>query len=348
MEEIFIKDPAFEALVRKKLKKETGAITHEDMAKIDKFNGRIVISPFPEKVILDDYYGEDFGAAADISGIEHCVNMEVLSIKAEISNGCAESVAMLIENIIKLKSLKHLHIEGDAIKHIDWVSELPSLETLHMINMDIREPKTLGKLSRLIDIFVAESKLDGVDWIYKAEKLKNLTLSDVSMPEELSLGGLKELRHFSVKSDNIRKITLYDMPKLEWAGVKLEKVDNIRTIENLTTLTCLLLTADHKTDITPLLALKELKRLKIDKNTIDDLEVIQQMHWLEELNIWGNTISDLSPLLNMPNLKTVSLAHCIIDDIETLQKLSTHCAVSLYKNQTPSGEAIDNNILSVF
>lgn len=348
MEEIFIKDPAFDSLVRKKLKKETGAITYEDMAKIDKFNGRIVISPFPEKVILDDYYGEDFGAASDISGIEHCVNIEVLSIKAETANGCAESVTMLIENIVKLKSLKHLHIEGDAIKNIDWVSELPSLETLQMINMDIREPKTLGDLPHLIEIYVCGSKLDSADWIYKARNIEKLTLCDVSLPEELSLGGFKELRHFSVKSDNVRKIMFYDMPKLGSAVVEVENADDISTIDNLTTLTWIKLTAHPKTDTTPILALKELGRLMLGKNTIDYLTVIQQMHWLEELNIWGNTISDLSPLLNMPNLKNVSLAHCIIDDIETLQKLSTHCAVSLYKNQTPSGEAIDNNILSVF
>jgi len=345
MGEIFIKDPAFESLVRKKLKKETGAITYEDMAKIDKFNGRIVISPFPESVILDDYYGEDFGAAADISGIEHCVNIEALSIKAEISNGCAESEPILIENIIKLKSLKHLYIEGDAIKHIDWVSELPSLETLTMINMDIREPKTLGKLPHLIEIYVRDSKLDSTDWIYQAQNIKKLTLYDVSMPEELSLGGFKELRGFSVKNDNIRKITLYDLPKLEWAGVELENADDISTIDNLTTLTWLMLTARPKTDITPILALKELKRLDIGKNTIDNLTVIQQMPWLETLHITENTIDDLSPLLNMPNLKSVSLFQCVIDDIETLQKLSTHCAVSLYENQTPSGKSIDNNIL---
>ena len=335
MKEIFIKDPAFEALVRKKLKKETGVITHEDMAKIDKFNGRIVISPSPEKVILDDYYGEDFGAASDISGIEHCVNIEALSIKAEISNGCAESVAMLTENIVKLKSLKHLYIEGDAIKNIDWVSELPLLETLQMINMDIREPKTLGDLPHLIEIYVYGSKLDSADWIYKAQNIERLTLCDVSMPEELSLSGFKELRHFSVKSDNVRKIMFYDMPKLGSAVVEVENADDISTIDNLTTLTWIKLTAHPKTDITPILALKELGRLMLGKNTIDYLTVIQQMYWLEKIEIWENTIDDLSPLLNMPNLKSLALFKCVINDAETLKKLKEH-GLYVYSDDTSS------------
>ena len=343
LKKIHIKDPAFETLVRKKLKKETGEITNEDMAKIEKFNGVIVITPFPENVVLNENHDE-IAAVSDISGIEYCVNIQALSIKAETDNGCAELVPGVIENICRLKSLKHLFIKGDVIRHIEWLSELTSLETLQMFNMDIFEPKTLGELTRLIDILVADSKLEGIDWIYKAVKLKKLDLINVSIPEKLSFGGLKELSYFNVSS-NIRTISLYDLPKLERAAFWLEKADDISTIGKFTTLKSLAITACHKIDITPVLALKELKNLHIGKNTIDDFEVIQEISGLESLSITQNNISDLRPLLSLPKLKFLSLFNCVIGDIETLKELSKSVSLSLNKNKTPSGELIDGKII---
>lgn len=313
MKEILIKDPAFETLIRKKLKKETGEITREDMGKIDKFNGVIIVTSFPERVVLNELCDE-IAAVSDISGIEYCENIQSLAVKAEVSDVYDSTVKEVIRKICRLKSLRYLRIIGSAIRNIEWISELPLLEELQMFNMQIIPPVFSKEPKRLKKLEISDSTLEGIEWICKVQSLEKIKLVNNNMPKALSFGGLPNLSELLLVSSSIEAIaSFFDLPKLAWAALRLENISEINAVRSLTSLTGFAITTCHTIDLSPLSALKKLKSLHLGNNTAADFSILEELPELTELKICVHHLNELTPVVQMRKLNKIKYLNVTIN-----------------------------------
>ncbi|MBE9226377.1 leucine-rich repeat domain-containing protein [Phormidium sp. LEGE 05292] len=155
------------------------------------------------------------------------------------------------------------------------------------------------------------SKLSDISILSTFTNLTELNLSSNSITDLSPLSTLTELRELNLSRNFITDLT------------------PLKALKNLTVLS---LSGDfgdrayrltESIDLSPLLALTQLKDLDLSSNEISDrsLETIAQLTTLERLWISYNRITDISPLATLQNLKYLSIHDNDITDLSTLERL---------------------------
>jgi Leucine-rich repeat (LRR) protein len=100
-------------------------------------------------------------------------------------------------------------------------------------------------------------------------------------------------------------------------------IGSLEGIQNLTSLTELLVFGDSITDVSPLSGLTRLTVLAVVSNRITDISPLSGLTNLTALALQGNTISDISALSGLASLTGVDLSGNTISDISAMSGLSS-------------------------
>ncbi len=282
--EIVWKDSAFEADVRRKLKKTTGPIMQSEVRHIESISldWNVVeldnIIDFTSLTNLGFSHSRGRRLLEDITPLSEMYNLEVLQLGlASISN---------IQPLAGLMNLQRLQLTGNQISNIESLSALEKLTTLRLNGNQISDINPLINLS----------------------KLHFLDASSNQIQDLKALGNLSALKELNLAKNRINDTSpLSSLTGLEELFLSENYIDNIDGLRNLTDLVVLDLDENNITDIIPLSNLTKIKKLHLRNNEISDISLLADLQELEEVDLRDNPITDISILGKLPNLKKLGV-----------------------------------------
>ncbi|MCH7855709.1 MAG: leucine-rich repeat domain-containing protein [Gemmatimonadetes bacterium] len=115
-------------------------------------------------------------------------------------------------------------------------------------------------------------------------------------------------------------------------GAISARIESLVGIQNLTSLSTLVLTNNAITDISALRGLTSLTTLHLAFNSISEISALRGLTNLTTLGLNGNSISDITPLSGLTNLTSLDLGSNSISDISALTAVTNFRALSLSAN----------------
>ncbi len=203
-----------------------------------------------------------------LKGLESLQHLEVLSLKD----------ACKAKGIHKIKNLRYLKI-NEAIN----ICELPAIDTLTKLEIDVTEAYEISGLSQFIN-------------------LKELSIKGTN---KITLGHLPNLKVLDISSTFPKEIDfLDDLPNLEKLCLENNCLTEVTGLDKLTNLKMLNLSENTIENIEGLANLKSLEYLNLYENEISDINILNDLPNLKQVNIAGNLIEKPKVLkqLNIPEV----------------------------------------------
>ena len=243
-------DLVLDVIIRRAIGKESGDIYSNELVGL---------------VILDEV---DRGIE-DLSGLEHCINLEVVSLQL---NG--------ISDLTPLGRLSHLETLWLAANQISDLSPLSGLTNLR--RLDVR--------SNQIDDVSALASLPNLEWL----RLDSNPIGDLG-----SLAGLRHLQNLSVNYAEVDDLTpLAGLVNLQYVSLNYNQISDLSPLAGLAGLVSAGLAWNQIADLEPLAGLTGLEWLGLTGNLISDLTPLSGLTNLDALLLGANQIANLSPLVS--------------------------------------------------
>lgn len=378
---VYLEDPNLKEIIRKELNIRYLTITQEDLDKLIRLDANMLgirsikgieLCKNLQELNLYSNYIKDIeplksltklkklglggNSIIDISSIRNLKNLEYLNvqenmywekIKAENGETIWKDFWLTdINPVSSLQELKRLNIDGNRIKSIKSVKNLPQLEELIITNnkMPIHY-HTNGNREIIEELVINDVKVmwrEGND----VASTKNVVFVD----NELEFAVRKEIGiHWR------NKVTYDLLEKLVSLEVKGKGIKNLKGIENAIHLEKLALWNNEIRDVSSLSGLKNLKELYLDKNNITDISPLKNLSnlthlWLNannlsevdtlsnfnkliELKLWRNNIKDINSISNLTHLKHIDLGSNLISNTSPITNLANNIKTA----KTPGG-----------
>ncbi len=129
-------------------------------------------------------------------------------------------------------------------------------------------------------------------------------------------------------------ITLPEAASLTSLSVSDSSVHSLAGLEHFVALETLSLAIDYSiTDVSPLAALTNLKKLSLYFNQLADVSPLAALTNLKKLSLWNNRIADVNPLATLTNLESLNLGANQLADVNPLAALTNLERLYLEDNQ---------------
>lgn len=250
---------------------------------------------------LTGHSAVDIGPLASLSGLRELELAGVIQFSD--AGGCAGAAISRIDSfspLVELAELQVLKLYGCFMaEDYSVINSLEALEELHLTyNFTLTELPALDNLSQLRVLNLSSSTyLGSIDAISSLTGLQYLVL-----PGDLSWGGgLEPLAGLA----NLRDLVIEDSVTIvDWG-----------TLAGLTSLESLVLTwreldfepRGSLADLSPLVSLQKLTRLRLEHQRISDIGPLAALPGLVELSLRDNQVSDLTPLAGLDSVTTLDL-----------------------------------------
>jgi internalin A len=196
-------DPALEAVIRKTLEMPVGDIHDSNLEVID--------------ILHADGQG-----IVDITGIGHCVNLEVLDLSGNAVTDLAE--------LSGLSNLYMLDLDENGLEHIAPLADVPSLTTLTLSynkfqRVDLDE--VLAHLPNLTFLNLSGNYLGAIGNIPLLANLERLHLADNQIQDITGLGSCSKLSYLNLHKNRITNIdVLATLENLEFVDLTANPVSD--------------------------------------------------------------------------------------------------------------------------
>ncbi|WP_299247464.1 leucine-rich repeat domain-containing protein [uncultured Aquimarina sp.] len=215
---------------------------------------------------IEELYIENDNSVT-LKGLESLQHLRVLSLKDSCN----------AKGIHKIKKLQYLKI-NEAIS----ISELPAINTLTKLEIDVTEAYEVSGLSQFIN-------------------LKELSIKGTN---KITLGHLPNLRVLDISNIFPKEIDfLYDLPNLEKLSLENNCLTEVKGVDKLTNLNMLNISENTIENIEGLANLKNLAYLNLYENKISDITILNDLPNLKQVNIAGNLIEKPKALKQLSNPK---------------------------------------------
>ena len=187
------------------------------------------------------------------------------------------------------------------------------------------------------------------------EKILELRISNINTKEiPLDLTGLEKainLRKLELDGNKIENIEpLRGLTNLTILYLHYNKLENIELLRGLTSLTSLSLNRNKIENIEPLKGLTNLTSLYLNDNKIENIEPLKGLTNLKYLSLENNKIENIEPLKGLTNLTSLNLENNKIENIEPLKGLTTLTGLSLSTNKIENIEPLKvlTNLITLY
>jgi internalin A len=188
-------------------------ITDPGLAKViketlgKKMNEGLTIDDLAELTRLDALHRE----IDDLSGIEHCVNLEALYL-----GGFGEIIYAQVGDddislLASLSKLEILYIDSAVISDISPLASLTELRILILESNYISDISTLASLTNLTEINLCANSISDISPLASLSKLTKLDISYNDINDISPLTNLEKLRTLNIKRNPIIDTSQFDL-----------------------------------------------------------------------------------------------------------------------------------------
>ena len=311
-------DPGLDAAVRSAVGRPSGHIYQSDL------DGLV-------------YLWAGFKGIADLTGIEHCTNLQVLYLNANHINN--------ISCLSALTSLTSLNLESNQIGNN--LSIMPSLINLTYLNLgsnNISNISPLSGLTNLQQLYLNGNHISNIHPISGLTSLNYLSLDFNQLSDISALSSLHSLANLNLESNQISDLSaLSGLTTLTDLNLWTNQVSNISALSNLKSLTFLNLGGNNISNISPLSSLTNLQQLYLWSNQISNVSALAGLTVLSTLDLGHNLMgSNLSPLSNLSSLSDLRLEDNHIGNISPLSGFTQLETLHLESNQVINISPLSN------
>tara|TARA_B100001964_G_scaffold214295_1_gene251798 strand:- start:39 stop:2408 length:2370 start_codon:yes stop_codon:yes gene_type:complete len=212
---------------------------------------------------------------------------------------------------------------------------LATLVVLNAREKSITDLTGLEYCTGLSDLSLEDNKISDLSPLANLTNLYLLSLGDNRISNLSPLANLTGLSQLYLKRNQISDLSpLANLINLSDLDLYSNRVKDLTPLAKLIWLEYLHLLGNSEiTDISPLMGLTSLKRLKLNANEIYNIGFISEMTQLHSLQMSGSKIRDLDPLANLIQLKHLQIGGNRISDLRPLRKLINLESLSLSENR---------------
>jgi len=241
-----------------------------------------------------------------------------------------------LETLGAAANITDLVINESGLRSLDFVADLPQLETLDIGGNDIGDIHGVSGLRRLRVFRAAHNHIYGLDDLNGIASLRVLDLSANSLLS-LSYLTLTDLTSLDVSANQLYDLRgIEPLKRLETLNLAGNQIYRIAGLSGMTALKSLELAGNRIADISvlaELTALHDLKRLDLSHNKIYTTRGLEAFTKLTDLELWDNSIEDLHSLRGLTSLDHLSLSYNNITDVSDLTTLTHLTYLDLGQNR---------------
>ena len=300
---------------------------------------------------------------SDISPIANLKNL----ITLELQNiGISDLSLQLV--IANLANLEKLNLSNNPISDISPLKNLKNLWALQIASTNVSDVSPLAGLDmyRLDITFSSVSDLSplagkNLRITNDSPRIKKGSVDGVHIPDRaLRLLIVYSLTNFTGQElvDNINHvITEADMQDVRFLTDNSTRtkrhsdpITDLTGLEYATNLEGITLyyTSHNINDLSPLVGLKKLTKLRLPGNMISDISPLAGLKNLRILKLPNNWISDISPLANLENLRELDLEKNKIVDFSPINGLVSNLTSFSREGQRVGSVGVDsNNVVNI-
>lgn len=242
-----------------------------------------------------------------LEGLEYAENLEYL----DASGNSIQS----LEPIRDLRNVLTLDVSSNQLRDIQALHGFRQLKKLNISrnNLYTMDISSIAGMLHLEVLDLKRAKIDSLEYIIHCKKLQQLNINTENGPFNYSLLG-----------------TLKDLKKLDMSGMRRFNIDDLTYLSHLESLN---LATNLMSDISPLLAMKDLKELNVSNCPyLKDYTILEQFPSLRKLNMNYNTPDSFDFLKNLPKMEELSMEQTGFHDLPLLNHMKKLCALNVSKN----------------
>ena len=268
---IVFTDPCIEKVILKKLGKEKGTVTREDL-----------------RSVTELYIDHEDGSVQSLADLDEMQNLKKLTIRDNFNKNV--HTFSILSPLAGLKDLTYLDLNGNR-------------STLRISKNEYSHLSNLKNLTHL-DLYGAFA-CDNLNLFSNLTSLEYLNLSGNNIADLKPIASLTKLKTLILSANKIVDISpLSKLTKLKRLEISYNKIHDVSPLSKLTNLETLWLGNNQISDTSPLAALTNAKEIKLDGNPTT--EIIDSTSSASYSSSSSRVIS--SPLAVFPTISKVKLA----------------------------------------
>ena len=210
----------------------------------------------------------------------------------------------------------------DGSNSLDWVSNLPNLQSLHLCGIGLSDCSFLENCYELTDLALSENRISDLSAIRRLDKLKSLYLADNRFSSLDEISGLTGLKQLEIAGNPVVDLSpLTELRSLSWLDAPECGIHDLTPLESLSQMTSLALNDNPIREIAPLSGLTRLSYLDLSNTGIGGVEELSGLTALKTLYLKNNQITDIAALSGLRSLQYLELSGNPIDDYSSLKNL---------------------------
>jgi internalin A len=278
------------------------------------------ISPLSGMTTLDTVL-LDYNPFQDLTVMEDWSALRLISIS---SVGCSTLLALADkpqlrdiyagynqitsgEPIVGCQNLRRLHLTSNPIGSLDFLNELPLLESLDISGTTVTELSAVSNLSQLKSFGCWGSGIEDISPLSNCRRLESLSLWNNQIVDVEPLRQLTSLSYLDISNNQIESIAaLSPLTQLSILYADNNSITDIAPLNHRTSLYWLGLSGNSVADITALTTLSGIEYLHLSENPVSDLRPLDQNSGLgewDQVYLHNTPLSDSSRFYWIPRLE---------------------------------------------
>jgi internalin A len=254
------------------------------------------------------------------------INSEVFHLKnlkeLRLHHNRIVNISILHEIRTFPQNLKILALNSNAIRSINGIENLQSLDTIFLEENQIRDISPLLNLPKIKSFFLQKNKIEITPPIHGLKNLYKINLQDNLLREVDSIYDLPNLQILNLYRNQIKVFPkLMNLPKLEQILMSDNQILSLKNLTNLPSIHELDLSYNQISNLLPLENLKTLLMLNLEYNNISDISPLCNLNELWKLNLGNNQIKRIDPIPNLVHLDTIDLRNNKIENLKGFESL---------------------------
>ncbi len=315
-----------ERAVRAQLGRETGAITLDDLKKIDTLMlcGEVLVDDYERISVFGSQVGYDgrivssYGDVNTLADIAYMKNLHTLALCNQMIDDLSPLAGM---------NIRHLALHGNRITDVTPLASCTQLVKLTISNNPVRNLSALAACEQLWYLNASTTYLRDLSTLTGIKKLNMLSvmdcelLGDLSAAEQMKQLEVLQLRPVSrAQLDTVVRLSqLVDLYMWQVQGLK-----DFTPLSGMKGLRMLYLYEPGMRSLAGIEGMQSLAHLDLTGTDVRDLTPLAGAQRLARLSLGGMAPESWSPLRDMPNLQIV---HCQRDQMEAVRALGLDIAV---------------------
>ena len=250
--------------------------------------------------------------------------------------------AQYVDDLAKLAYLQSLVISGQTFDSLRFLTALPDLSELTLINCRIQaeDLAIIAAMPNLKRLTLSDCGLSTISGLDKAQNLEYLDLSNNTIRNLEALAHMMNLKEIVLNHNALTGLNaLSVLPNLEKLDVSYNSLTSIAPLATCTKLTDLDVSQNELSELAAINNLPALRYLSANGNAISDISQLADNTALTELHVAKNQIEDISALSSLTNLEVIDFSN---NQVAELPAFADDCKLRIIDGSHNKVKSLEN------